>query len=660
MKLTRMLTLCAALSSWQVQALAAGEPEQLTQASIIKLADKYFGMATEAGGTAVIAVVKDGQVVAMKGYGLDKPRSDRPVDPSVTLYRIGSVSKLFTAIATMQLIEKGLIDPNADVNRYLGKTGVKIDDRFSEPVTIRDLLRLRAGRFDWTYSYYYPLFDDDNLKSPPDEIGRRLWRTARPGDVAAYDNNGVGLMGEVASAAAAVSFRDLVRINILEPLGMKHSVVGLPKNRVPQMPLCEDTDIETAWRSCPYHLLAEHLRPSGDMTVTAQDMTRFMTMLLNKGELNGQRILSPESWNQFVDFSSNKLDPRLPTWGRIIYETFNGGRYAYGHDGGVGKFRTILRVYPQSGIALFMSQQTGVEWGVRMPLPSSFSDLLSIKPDKPRTGAEETFFQAQPQFEAAFIKAYVPPAPAVAPAPDLKPIPVAGLAGRYWTQLAKGTRYILLEVINRLGPTTKVEDLGGNRISITLPGAAPKAFREIAVNQYQEEGGPRSIVFASSPRGINANFADASTLAYIHQLPWHYRPWLTIFPLPIALMWLITAMFLRRGAKPSANRRLSLLFAGGAALTFIGLIAELQFVLDVLYHGGHTALAVAWRLALHCGVLALAVSPVYVFFARRELLSSPTGGTRVGKAAYVATLCIASWLVVILAGYWDLLGRFSN
>ncbi|HEY6620338.1 MAG TPA: serine hydrolase domain-containing protein [Steroidobacteraceae bacterium] len=659
MKLT-LFALWALLSLWQVQALAAEDSEVPTQESVISMADRYFGMATDAGGTAVVAVVKDGRILAMKGYGLDKPHSNKPVDPSVTMYRIGSVSKLFTAISTMQLIEKGVIDPNADVNTYLSKTGVKIHDRFSEPVTIRDLLHLRAGGFEWTYSYFYPLHDDDNLKIPPDEISRRLWRTAHPGDVAAYDNNGVGLVGEVASAAAGVSFRDLVRTNVLDPLGMKHSVVGLPKNRVPEMAGCEDTNIATAWRSCPYDLLAEHLRPSGDMTVTAEDMTKFMTMLLNKGELDGQRILTPESWKEFVDFSSNKLDPRLPTWGRIIYETFNGGRYAYGHDGGVGRFRTILRIYPQSGIAFFISQQTGLDWEHPFPIPSSLSDLLSAKPAKPPTGAALTFFKAEQQFEADFVKAYIPAAAVVAPAADLKPIPVAELAGRYWPQLAKGVRYVLLEMINRLAPTVNVEALAGNRISIALPGAAPKAFREVAVNQYQEEGGPRSIVFASSSRGINANFTDASTLAYIHQLPWHYRPWLTIFPLPIALVLLLTAVFLIPGAKPPAERRLGLLFAGGAVLTFIGLIAELQFVLDVLYHGGHTAIAVAWRLVLHCGVLALAIAPLYVLFARRELLSLPTGGTRVGKSAYVVLLCVSSWLVVLLAGYWGFLGRFTD
>jgi CubicO group peptidase (beta-lactamase class C family) len=659
MKFTGILTVFAALSIWQMPALAADDPQGLTAEGVISMADRYFGMATEAGGTAVIAVVKDGEVVAMKGYGLDKPRSNKPVDPSTTLYRIGSVSKLFTAMSAMQLIEKGVIDPKADVNTYLAKTQVKIHDRFPEPVTMGDLLRLRAGRFDWTYSFYYPLFDEDNLKSPPDEIGRRLWRTGRPGDVAAYDNNGVGLIGEVASAAAGVSFRDLVRTNIFEPLGMQHSVVGLPKDRVPEMALCEETNVAIAWHACPYHLLAEQLRPSGDVTVTAQDMTRFMMMLLNKGELNGRRILSPDSWKEFVEFSSNKLDPRLPTWGRIIYETFTEGRYAYGHDGGVGKFRTILRIYPQSGIALFMSQQVGVEWGMRLPLANSLSDVFSIKPDPPRTAVEQTFFQAEKLFESDFVKAYIPAAPAIAPAADLKPIRAADLAGRYWVQLAKGTRFILLDMINRLGPTTNVQDLGGNRLSITVAGAAPKVFRGIAINEYQEENGPRSIVFAASPRGINANFTDASSLTYMQQLPWHYRPWLTIIPLPIALVLLITSVFLAV-AKPLANRRMALLFAGGGLLTLVGLLAELQFVLTVLYHQGHTLLAIAWRLILHCGVLALAIAPVYAFSTRRELFASSTGGARTAKLIYIALLCAASWLVVVLAGYWGLLGHFSD
>lgn len=197
--------------------LAAQDLRPLTAEAVLEMADRQFGMAQQAGGAAVVTVVKGAQVLFMKGYGLANPKAGIPVDPTTTLFRIGSTTKVFTAIAALQLIEQGVIDPDANVNTYLSRVGVRIDDRFTEPVTMRDLLALQAGRFDWTYSYYYPLHDDATARLPPDEISRRLWRTARPGDVPAYDNNGLGLVGFVAEAAAGQSYRDLVRTGVFEP-----------------------------------------------------------------------------------------------------------------------------------------------------------------------------------------------------------------------------------------------------------------------------------------------------------------------------------------------------------------------------------------------------------------------------------------------------------
>jgi CubicO group peptidase (beta-lactamase class C family) len=648
--------LAGILSLWNAATPAASEPEPLTRDSVLAMADRHFGIAEEAGGTAVVAVVKDGQVLAMKGYGFDKPGAKKIVDPSATLYRIGSVSKLFAAIATMQLIERRVIDPNADINAYLSKVGVKIDDRFPEPVTIRDLLALRAGRFDWTYSYYYPLHDDENLKLPPDEISRRLWRTDHPHDVSAYDNNGVGIIGQVAAAAAGVSYRELIRTSILEPLGMNHSVVGLPRNRVPEMPGCEATDIATAYQACPYDLIAEHLRPSGDMTVTAEDMTRFMIMLLNKGQLAGQTMLTPESWAQFVDFASNKLDPRLPTWGRIIYETFNGGRYAYGHDGGVGQFRTILRLYPAQNAAIFVSLQVGPDWRYGFPAPKSLSDVLAGESAEPSTAASTAFVKGQSEFELDFVNTFIPAAPPMT-VTGIQPLSPNAIAGRYWTQLAKGRRFLLLEMLDHLELTLDVHAIGQGRIDIATPGGKTREYRETAINEYQEEGGSRSIVFAASDRGINANFTDASSLAFMHQLPWHYRPWLTIYPGLAALALLLTAVVpAASGSTGAATRRLFMLAMVGAVLTVTGLWAELQFALTLLYHGGQTGLAAAWRLVLHIGALILLLVPIYALSKRREL----AGGANALKAGYVLLLCFCSWLVVLLAGYWGLLGHFTG
>jgi CubicO group peptidase (beta-lactamase class C family) len=155
---------CSAAASPGNAQSVADSPHPVTPAAIQELADRQFGGAQQAGGSAVVTVVKDGQIIFMKGYGFANPKTGAPVDPESTLYRIGSVSKLFTAITALQLVDRGVIDPNADVNIYLAKAGVRINDRFSEPVTMKELLSLRAGRFDWTYSYYYPVHDDDNSR----------------------------------------------------------------------------------------------------------------------------------------------------------------------------------------------------------------------------------------------------------------------------------------------------------------------------------------------------------------------------------------------------------------------------------------------------------------------------------------------------------------
>src|SRR5262245_7538553 len=117
--------LAASLSSIP---LAAQAPRELTVQALDSIADRHFGVAREAGGAAVVTVVKDGQVLFSKGYGLANPRSGTPVDPARTLFRIGSVTKVFTALATLQLIDRGAIDPAADVNQYLKAVGIRIAD----------------------------------------------------------------------------------------------------------------------------------------------------------------------------------------------------------------------------------------------------------------------------------------------------------------------------------------------------------------------------------------------------------------------------------------------------------------------------------------------------------------------------------------------------
>src|SRR6266704_2337418 len=91
---------------------------------------------------AVVSVVKDGQVLFQKGYGYADFEAKKPVLPDQTLFRPGSISKLFTATAVMQLVEQGKLDLDRDVNEYVD---FAIPKTYPEPVTLRRLLTHTAG-----------------------------------------------------------------------------------------------------------------------------------------------------------------------------------------------------------------------------------------------------------------------------------------------------------------------------------------------------------------------------------------------------------------------------------------------------------------------------------------------------------------------------------
>jgi CubicO group peptidase (beta-lactamase class C family) len=105
-----------------------------------------------AGG--VVAVVKDGEVFFAKGYGYSDWEARAPVDPETTLFRIGSVSKLFVWTSVMQMVEEGLLDLDTDINEYLD---FEIPPTFEEPVTLADIMGHAAGFED----YVLELFGDD-------------------------------------------------------------------------------------------------------------------------------------------------------------------------------------------------------------------------------------------------------------------------------------------------------------------------------------------------------------------------------------------------------------------------------------------------------------------------------------------------------------------
>src|SRR5438477_2969197 len=138
---------------------------------------------------ASVLVMKDGKLLLQKGYGFTNAKDKKPVDPATSIFRLASISKLFTWVSVMQLQEEGRLDLDADVNTYLD---FKIRDAFGKPITLRNLMTHTGGFEEETRDIILikpnstPTLREFLIANQP----RRLFP---PGLVPAYSNYGVGL-----------------------------------------------------------------------------------------------------------------------------------------------------------------------------------------------------------------------------------------------------------------------------------------------------------------------------------------------------------------------------------------------------------------------------------------------------------------------------------
>src|SRR6266436_149679 len=168
---------------------------------------------------ATILVMKGGKDLLRKGYGFSDVSKKKPVDPETTMFRLASISKVFTWISVMQLVEQRKLDIDADVNKYLD---FQIAPAFGKPITLRNLMT-HTGGFEEEIRDI--LLTDPKKATPLREflMGNQPRRIFPPGEVPAYSNYGVGLAGYIVQRASGEPFEQYVAEHIFQALGMKHS-----------------------------------------------------------------------------------------------------------------------------------------------------------------------------------------------------------------------------------------------------------------------------------------------------------------------------------------------------------------------------------------------------------------------------------------------------
>lgn len=302
---------------------------------------------------AVVTIVHDGRTILSRGYGKADVARGIAVDPAQTLFRPGSVSKIFTWIALMQQVEQGRVDLDADVNRYLD---FAIPPFEGKPIRVRDLMTHSPG-----FSDVGGIITRDPAKLKPfrewmkANIPSRQWPA---GTEIAYSNYGSAIAGYIVEQTSGEPFADYVDRHVFAPLGMASTTFRDPLPPALASRLAQGYELEKGGFVAQPPELIGAIMPAGSASSTAPDMARFMRALLSKGRLGGKQVLSPQSVELLMrDALANT--PGLPgmAHGFIVYRT--AGPRMVGHGGNTADFHSILILAPEARLGLFISMTGG-------------------------------------------------------------------------------------------------------------------------------------------------------------------------------------------------------------------------------------------------------------------------------------------------------------
>ncbi len=330
------------------RATAAGAHE-LTEDDVTTLMDILVPLQLRrddlAGAT--VAVVKDGKLLFAKGYGYADVEEKKPVVAEETLFRVGSISKLFTWTAVMQMVEQGKVRLDADVNQYLDFT---IPATYREPITLRRLMTHTAG-FEDTYK---DVFVSTTAEFQPlgtylrTHLPRRIFA---PGTVPSYSNYGAALAAYIVQRICGCPFEEYVQDSIFRPLGMTQStfVQPLPQSLEPKLA----TGYGVA-SSPPLPLQFVQTGPAGGLSTSATDIARFMIAHLQDGQFGDVHILKPET-AQLMHARQFSAAETMNGMVLGFYERSVNNHRIIGHAGDLNGFHSDLYLILDANAGLFIS-----------------------------------------------------------------------------------------------------------------------------------------------------------------------------------------------------------------------------------------------------------------------------------------------------------------
>jgi len=410
-----------------------------------------------------ISVVKDGKLLFAKGYGYADVKQKKPVSPQDTLFRPGSISKLFTWTAIMQLYEQGKLDLDRDVNTYLD---FKIPDAFGKPITLKNIMTHTPGFEEQVKD----LFRNDTSKL---NLGEYLKnhipaRIYPPGTVPAYSNYATSVAGYIVERVSGRPFDEYVAENIFKPLNMTHSTFTqpLPSNLAPLM-----SNGYRLGSDDPGLFEVVNPFPAGSLSSSATDMAQFMLAHLEDGQLNGARILKPET-ARLMHSRLFGLDDAANAMCYGFYEESRNGHRIIGHAGDTVFFHSDLHLVLDQKVGFFVSYNSAGRGDSPGRLNLWYAFLDRYYP-------------------------YTPPAASSATAKD----DAKAVSGTY--TLSRRSETSFLKTASLLSQFT-VSPVGDGDIEIpqlTGPNGKPKRWQAVGPMTFVERDGQDKLIFKPDESG---------------------------------------------------------------------------------------------------------------------------------------------------------------
>ena len=430
---------------------------------------------------AVIAVVKDGQVLFAKGYGYSDVAKRTPVSADATLFRPGSISKLFTWTSIMQLVEQKKLDLDRDVNDYID---FKIPATYAQPITLRNIMTHTPG-FEETIKDLF-IANAKDLRPLGDYLKAALpERVFPPGTTPAYSNYATAVAGYIVQRISGEAYEDYIERHILEPLGMAHTTFRQPLPEALR-PLMSNGYQAASKPANPFEVVQAW--PAGSASTTAADMARFMIAHLQDGQYESARILEPET-ARLMHSAQFAAVPPLNSMCLGFYEETRNGQRIIGHGGDTAWFHSDLHLIPAANIGFFVSYNSAGKGQINA-----------------RAAVWEKFLDR-------YFPYQIPDAPAMN-ADDARLV-----SGSYLSSRRPQTT--ILSFISAVG-VPKITTNGDGTISTGDRDVSgqPKRFREIAPLVFREVNGQARVAFKKDSSGRMVMGMDYPFMV-LQQAPWN-------------------------------------------------------------------------------------------------------------------------------------------